>query len=99
MGDGGRSSILVHILVIALCLAAFGFAIAAERRRSTVLYTLPQAASFFPFASCIHDQQASCKHLALLGLAEIWGWILALVLKIPAIWFSARVLRLSFFNI
>jgi len=48
MGDGGRSSILVHILVIALCLAAFGFAIAAERRRSTVLNTLPQVASFSP---------------------------------------------------
>ncbi|EMS66481.1 hypothetical protein TRIUR3_23096 [Triticum urartu] len=31
------SSLLVHILVIALCLTAFGFAIAAERRRSTVL--------------------------------------------------------------
>ncbi|KAM3191783.1 hypothetical protein ACQJBY_069179 [Aegilops geniculata] len=29
------SSLLVHILVIALCLTAFGFAIAAERRRST----------------------------------------------------------------
>jgi hypothetical protein len=29
--------LLVHILVIALCLTAFGFAIAAERRRSTVL--------------------------------------------------------------
>ena len=89
----------MHILVIALCLAAFGFAIAAERRRSTVLYTLPQAASFFPFASCIHDQQASCKHRAPLGRAEIWGWIFTLVLKIPAIWFSARVLRLAFFNI
>jgi len=38
----------VHILVIALCLAAFGFAIAAERRRSTVLNTLPQVASFSP---------------------------------------------------
>jgi hypothetical protein len=38
MGETGRtSSLLVHILVIALCLTAFGFAIAAERRRSTVL--------------------------------------------------------------
>ncbi|KAM0915887.1 hypothetical protein ACQ4PT_010543 [Festuca glaucescens] len=36
MGETGRtSSLLVHILVIALCLTAFGFAIAAERRRST----------------------------------------------------------------
>ncbi|GJM85493.1 hypothetical protein PR202_ga01946 [Eleusine coracana subsp. coracana] len=35
MADSGRSSVLVHILVIALCLTAFGFAIAAERRRST----------------------------------------------------------------
>jgi hypothetical protein len=40
MGETGRaSSLLVHILVIALCLTAFGFAIAAERRRSTVLHT------------------------------------------------------------
>jgi hypothetical protein len=35
----------VHILVVALCLTAFGFAIAAERRRSTVLtHTRPQVA-------------------------------------------------------
>ncbi|ONK81515.1 uncharacterized protein A4U43_C01F30000 [Asparagus officinalis] len=33
--DEGKSSTLVHILVIALSLTAFGFAIAAERRRST----------------------------------------------------------------
>ncbi|KAF6165744.1 hypothetical protein GIB67_012641 [Kingdonia uniflora] len=31
----GRGSTLVHVLVIALSLVAFGFAIAAERRRST----------------------------------------------------------------
>jgi hypothetical protein len=31
----------VHILVIALCLTSFGFAIAAERRRSTVLIPRP----------------------------------------------------------
>ncbi|KAK4263798.1 hypothetical protein QN277_029169 [Acacia crassicarpa] len=30
----GRGSTLVHILVVILCLVAFGFAIAAERRRS-----------------------------------------------------------------
>ncbi|XP_061375107.1 uncharacterized protein LOC133317268 [Gastrolobium bilobum] len=30
----GRGSTLVHLLVVALCLVAFGFAIAAERRRS-----------------------------------------------------------------
>ncbi|KAI3962152.1 hypothetical protein MKW98_005783 [Papaver atlanticum] len=34
MGEG-RGSTLVHILVVALSLVAFGFAIAAERRRST----------------------------------------------------------------
>jgi hypothetical protein len=42
--------LLVHILVIALCLTAFGFAIAAERRRSTVLHTellIFSHASFF----------------------------------------------------
>lgn len=33
--EEGKSSTLVHILVIALSLTAFGFAIAAERRRST----------------------------------------------------------------
>ncbi|PWA98156.1 hypothetical protein CTI12_AA022040 [Artemisia annua] len=31
----GRGSSLVHLLVIVLCLVAFGFSIAAERRRST----------------------------------------------------------------
>ncbi|KAH0434810.1 hypothetical protein IEQ34_026746 [Dendrobium chrysotoxum] len=34
MGEG-KSSTLVHILVVLLSLTAFGFAIAAERRRST----------------------------------------------------------------
>ncbi|KAJ8510424.1 hypothetical protein OPV22_000858 [Ensete ventricosum] len=34
MGEG-KGSTLVHILAVALCLTAFGFAIAAERRRST----------------------------------------------------------------
>lgn len=34
MGEG-RGSTLVHLLAVALCLVAFGFAIAAERRRST----------------------------------------------------------------
>ncbi|WOK93466.1 hypothetical protein Cni_G02164 [Canna indica] len=34
MGEG-KGSTLVHILAIALCLTASGFAIAAERRRST----------------------------------------------------------------
>ncbi|XP_078177290.1 sodium/hydrogen exchanger (DUF1218) [Carex rostrata] len=33
----GKGSTLVHVLVIALSLTAFGFAIAAERRRSTGL--------------------------------------------------------------
>lgn len=32
----GKGSSLVHLLVIVLSLTAFGFAIAAERRRSTV---------------------------------------------------------------
>ncbi|KAJ0989162.1 hypothetical protein J5N97_007518 [Dioscorea zingiberensis] len=31
----GTGSMIVHIFVVALCLTAFGFAIAAERRRST----------------------------------------------------------------
>ncbi|KAA8529161.1 hypothetical protein F0562_034040 [Nyssa sinensis] len=34
MGEG-KGSTLVHLLVVILCLVAFGFAIAAERRRST----------------------------------------------------------------
>nr|CAD1838430.1 unnamed protein product [Ananas comosus var. bracteatus] len=39
----GKGSTLVHVLVIALSLTAFGFAIAAERRRSTVsLISLPR---------------------------------------------------------
>ncbi|KAK8965246.1 hypothetical protein KSP40_PGU013193 [Platanthera guangdongensis] len=38
MGEG-KSSTLVHILVVVLSLTAFGFAIAAERRRSTQNWT------------------------------------------------------------
>jgi hypothetical protein len=34
----GRGSSLVHLVAIILCLVAFGFAIAAERRRSVVSY-------------------------------------------------------------
>ncbi|KAK3009074.1 hypothetical protein RJ639_013631 [Escallonia herrerae] len=34
MGEG-KGSTLVHLIVIVLCLVAFGFSIAAERRRST----------------------------------------------------------------
>ncbi|XP_077242265.1 uncharacterized protein LOC143882698 [Tasmannia lanceolata] len=34
MGEG-RGSTLVHLLAVILCLVAFGFSIAAERRRST----------------------------------------------------------------
>jgi hypothetical protein len=55
MADSGRSSVLVHILVIALCLTAFGFAIAAERRRSTVLIPRP----FFFFIRASRNKQAS----------------------------------------
>jgi len=51
MGDVGRSSILVHILVIALCLAAFGFAIAAERRRSTGSIVTDSSNTTF----CVYD--------------------------------------------
>jgi hypothetical protein len=36
----GKGSTLVHVVVIALSLTAFGFAIAAERRRSTVSFHL-----------------------------------------------------------
>ncbi|XP_059315516.1 uncharacterized protein LOC132066167 [Lycium ferocissimum] len=35
----GRGSSLVHLLVIILSLIAFGFSIAAERRRSTVIHS------------------------------------------------------------
>ncbi|CAL5052839.1 unnamed protein product [Urochloa decumbens] len=51
MGDTGRSSILVHILVIALCLTAFGFAIAAERRRSTGSIVTDSSNTTF----CVYD--------------------------------------------
>ncbi|KAM7274734.1 hypothetical protein ACFE04_016600 [Oxalis oulophora] len=34
----GKGSTLVHLLVVTLCLVAFGFAIAAERRRSTCVF-------------------------------------------------------------
>nr|CAB3473408.1 unnamed protein product [Digitaria exilis] len=51
MGDTGRSSILVHILVVALCLAAFGFAVAAERRRSTGSIVTDSSNTTF----CVYD--------------------------------------------
>ncbi|KAK8455482.1 hypothetical protein SEVIR_4G121008v4 [Setaria viridis] len=51
MGDTARSSILVHILVIALCLTAFGFAIAAERRRSTGSIVTDSSNTTF----CVYD--------------------------------------------
>jgi hypothetical protein len=45
----GKGSTLVHIVVIALSLTAFGFAIAAERRRSTVSFHLFSE----PLFSCV----------------------------------------------
>jgi hypothetical protein len=87
MVDMGRSSILVHILVVALCLTAFGFAIAAERRRSTVLILTHTPASCI---STLHpasiNQQGSknpppfliCTYPVSLGRAEIWCWLLYL---------------------
>lgn len=56
MGETGRtSSLLVHILVIALCLTAFGFAIAAERRRSTGSIVTDNYNSTF----CVYDSDIS----------------------------------------
>lgn len=75
----GRSSILVHILVIALCLTAFGFAIAAERRRSTVLIPRLLSSSAHPRTSehpLLSSRACSGSH----GCAEIWGSIPSLVL-------------------
>lgn len=46
MGEGKGSS-LVHLLVIILCLVAFGFAIAAERRRSTVTSFFSLSSAYF----------------------------------------------------
>ncbi|NP_001148769.1 hypothetical protein Zm00014a_036867 [Zea mays] len=51
MGDTGSSSILVHILVVALCLTAFGFAVAAERRRSTGSIVTDSSNATF----CVYD--------------------------------------------
>ena len=44
----GRGSTLVHVLVVALCLVAFGFAIAAERRRSVVSPLCLTSLTLFP---------------------------------------------------
>lgn len=45
----GKGSSLVHLLAVLLCLVAFGFAIAAERRRSTVKsYSFAQTGRFVP---------------------------------------------------
>ncbi|KAJ6813234.1 uncharacterized protein M6B38_144695 [Iris pallida] len=56
MGEG-HSSTLVHIVVIALSLTAFGFAIAAERRRSTgeIVHDSFNANTTF----CVYDSDVS----------------------------------------
>lgn len=53
----GKGSTLVHILVIALSLTAFGFAIAAERRRSTgSIVTDPVNANI---TYCVYDSDVA----------------------------------------
>jgi hypothetical protein len=88
----------VHILVIALCLAAFGFAIAAERRRSTVLNTLPQVASCSSFASRIRKPasilQAPCAARARGDLGLDFN---ACIEDFLLFGLTGRVLRLAFF--
>jgi hypothetical protein len=71
MGNTGSSSILVHILVVALCLTAFGFAIAAERRRSTVL-TLAQVAFFSLPSASINKHPPPTTHTLHPKDAQIW---------------------------
>ncbi|KAJ0455097.1 putative modifying wall lignin-1/2 [Helianthus anomalus] len=52
----GRGSSLVHLLVIILSLVAFGFAIAAERRRSTgVIHTDDRTNSTY----CVYDSDVA----------------------------------------
>ncbi|GLT43467.1 hypothetical protein SLA2020_174110 [Shorea laevis] len=52
MGEG-KGSTLVHLLAVALCLVAFGFAIAAERRRSigTVVKDEPSNSTYCVYNS------------------------------------------------
>ncbi|URD83831.1 fiber protein Fb34 [Musa troglodytarum] len=53
--EEGKGSTLVHILAVALCLTAFGFAIAAERRRSTgTIVTDNTNASY-----CVYDSDVA----------------------------------------
>jgi hypothetical protein len=51
MGEG-KGSTLVHVLVVVLSLVAFGFAIAAERRRSTVSIFFTFHFQVLNFLSC-----------------------------------------------
>jgi len=50
----GRGSTLVHLLVIVFCLVAFGFAVAAERRRSVVSYYCLSLSPFFIFIMILY---------------------------------------------
>ncbi|XP_008797836.1 uncharacterized protein LOC103712906 [Phoenix dactylifera] len=54
MGEG-KASTLVHILVVALSLTAFGFAIAAERRRSTGTIVTDNLNATF----CVYDSDVA----------------------------------------
>jgi len=51
--EEGKGSTLVHLLVVVLSLVAFGFAIAAERRRSIV--RTPPPSSFLSFSFLCHS--------------------------------------------
>ena len=53
MGEG-KGSTLVHVLVVVLSLVAFGFSIAAERRRSVVsIFFYLSLLKFFTFSDVI----------------------------------------------
>lgn len=54
MGEARRTSTLVYILVVVLSLVAFGFAVAAERRRSVVR-----------LFSSLSQKHISCKRFSL----------------------------------
>lgn len=63
MGEG-KGSTLVHLLVVVLSLVAFGFAIAAERRRSIVNFPFPLFSFMLFQLLVLHVGIFSCLYIS-----------------------------------
>ena len=73
----GKGSTLVHLLVVVLCLVAFGFSIAAERRRSVVWANPPFLNFAFTVWSICAFMNVGFSELESFCIFVIWccSWI------------------------